>query len=84
MQHQIRRPRDSPAVSIRASFKPVCETDPWVPGADDVLSGALAYGDISVCVRDDGSPWLLGTGAHGKVRLLTWSILYPADVQGAK
>ncbi|KAK9834205.1 hypothetical protein WJX81_008121 [Elliptochloris bilobata] len=35
--------------------------------ADEALRGLLACEDISLCCHGDGSPWLLGCGAHGKV-----------------
>ncbi|KAK9825381.1 hypothetical protein WJX81_007036, partial [Elliptochloris bilobata] len=34
---------------------------------DEALRGLLACEDISLCCHGDGSPWLLGCGAHGKV-----------------
>ena len=35
--------------------------------ADEGLQGLLAHDSIMLCRRPDGSPWLLGCGAHGKV-----------------
>ena len=45
-------------------------------GTDEVFPTVLAYGDIAICIRDNGSPWLLGTGAHGKVRSSACSHIY--------
>lgn len=38
--------------------------------AGEALSALLARKGIQLCYRADGSPWLLGSGAHGKVCVL--------------
>ena len=42
-------------------------SDVWC--TDDALRGLLAREDIALCCHSDGSPWLLGCGAHGKVHV---------------
>ena len=46
-----------------------------VLASDEAFPDASACGDIAICVRGNGSPWLLGTGAHGTVRSPAWSQL---------
>ncbi|KAK9834170.1 hypothetical protein WJX81_004930 [Elliptochloris bilobata] len=56
------------ASSIWRSLHSWRGSSPKAPSSKDAaLQGLLRHGDISICVRGDGLPWLLGTGAHGKV-----------------